>query len=246
MQDKIILSERQWKEIEAHTFAEYPYEMCGFLLADRFVPCKNVAEKLEDPFSTGFRFDPVETAKYFPEAIAIVHSHCRKTQKRAYQELRTPSFLDIQNQKVTKLPWLIVGCEGLSVTEPLQFPRIPSRDYINREFIWTINDCYTIVQDWYRFELGILLDDAIIEGDFTELYALSDLFSKHIENFGFQEVKDETFLPGDLLLLDNHHCESNHLAVYTGHSVIHQDALSVEVPLETFVGRIKKVLRYAK
>jgi proteasome lid subunit RPN8/RPN11 len=245
--DKIILSEKQKQQIETHTLAEYPREMCGFLTKEDFIPCKNVADLSEDPFSDGFKISPVDTAQYLPEAIAIVHSHCRPTKKRTYFDLRTPSQVDIQNQKPTKLPWLIVGCEGISVSGPVQFPRIPNNNYLGREFLWSINDCYTLIQDWYFFELGKVLKDHPIQKDHTCMPEYTETVEDLISEDGFYKVSyEEGYLPGDLILLDNPGVERSHLAVYTGHSVIHQLDLSVEVPFETFIGRIRQVYRYGK
>lgn len=252
MYDKIQLSQLQLEKIEKHTLAEYPKEMCGFLTADDFFPAENIAERREgdpedrDARELRFTINPLDYAKYYSKAIAIVHSHCRKAKQPEVFDLRTPSYRDMIEQPRTNLPWLIVGCEGINVSTPLQFPRIPNNNYLNRHFLWFINDCYTLVQDWYLFELDITLKPYVLSGDYTAIRCLSNLFETHIEDYGFKEVPYAEIQKHDLVILDNGAFESNHLGIFTGTSILHQDSLSVEVPFETFIGRIKKVVRYVE
>lgn len=240
MFDKIQLSPLQLEKIEEATLAVYPKEMCGILTACDFFPLQNVHETPE----AAFRFDRMEFAKFLPITTAIVHSHTRSIKTPEFFDLRTPSFTDMQQQKRSNLPWLIVGTEGLTVTEPLQFPRTPNNNYLGRKFLWFINDCYTLVQDWYRFELGIELPDADIKNDYREIRHLNDLFEPFIADYKFVEVPFRHLADHDLVLLDNAGFNRNHLGVYCKGKVWHQDMLSVCEPVETFLGRINKVLRY--
>ena len=237
----IKLNEEQKRLIEQHTLECYPQEMCGFLTEDSFIPVKNEAEHPEKSFS----ISALAIAQHFEQITAIVHSHTRDKKKVELFDLRTPSYADFINQKKLPFPWLIVGCEGLSVTDPLQFPRVPSQEYIGRKFQWFINDCYSLVQDFYRFELGIILRDAVITADYQDIRDLSGVFLPYIEDYGFSEVKLDEIREGDLVLLDNGGKVDNHLGIYTDGKILHQDMISCIVPFETFLGRIKKVFRYA-
>lgn len=240
MFNTIQLNSVQEDLIRQAALTAYPNEMCGLLTQNSFAECKNVST---DP-TKGFAFNPLEFAQYFPKAIAVVHSHCRASNKPEIFDLRTPSYSDLIGQKRSAKPWLIVGTEGMSVTDPLQIPRIPSNQYLGRRFLWFINDCYSLVQDWYKFELGIELPDHQAKEDYRDLRNFSNLFTDYIQSYGFTEISLGEITRGDLLLLDNAGFEDNHLGIFTGTSVIHQDMISTEVPFETFIGRIKKVLRY--
>ena len=241
MSDKITLSEEQWQKIEEHTFACYPEEMCGFLTEDSFIPLTNQAEDKEN----SFRISALDHAKWFGKVKAIVHSHTRATRKADLFDLRTPSYADFVGQNQTNLPWLIVGCEGITVTEPVQFPRVPNPEYLGRYFQWFISDCYNLVQDFYRFELGIILPGAVITKDYQDLRNKNNIFLDYYRTYGFSEIPLEEIREGDLVLLDHAGFNCNHLGIYTKGQVLHQAMISTIVPFETFLGRINKVLRYA-
>ena len=242
MSDRIELSDLQLKKIEEETFRVYPNEMCGFLTAEDFIPVTNISDHPED----SFKIDAADYIKLYKDAIAIVHSHTRERTKTELFDLRTPSYADYLSQKKTGKPWLIVGCEGMSVSSPVQFPRVRSNEYIGRRFQWFLNDCYNLVQDFYWFELGIDLPEAKITPDYYKMRVFDGIFDVYIEEYGFKEVPYETLQENDLVLLDNGGFESNHLGIYTKGQILHQGLLSVSVPFETFIGRIKKVLRYVK
>lgn len=242
MNTKIELNDLQKERIKDWTFRCYPKEMCGFLTKDDFIPCENISEDPEH----SFKIAPESTARWFREAIAIVHSHTKSVSKVTLFDLRTPSKADYNGQKLTGLPWLIVGCEGITVSDPIQLPRVPSREYIGRQFQWFLNDCYNLVQDWYLFELGIELPEAIIPEDYCSVRTTNGIFEQHIESYGFKEVPYQSLQDNDLVLLNVAGFEGNHLGVYSQGFIYHQDLVSQKVPYSSFVGRIKKVLRYMK
>jgi proteasome lid subunit RPN8/RPN11 len=240
MSDRIELTFKQSEKIREHTLNCYPQEMCGFLTEDDFIPVKNTAEEPEK----SFRIDTIDYARWFGKAIAVVHSHTRPLKKQELFDLRTPSYADYVNQKKTGLPWLIVGCESLTVTDPVQFPRIPDSNYIGRPFQWFISDCYNLVQDFYRFELDIILRDSLVDKDYQDIRHMNDIFSDYFEDYGFKEIPFEELTDGNLVLLDHGGFTCNHLGIYWKGQVIHQGMVSVSVPFETFLGRINKVLKY--
>lgn len=240
MSAKIELTDKQRRKIEQHTLACYPNEMCGFLTKSDFIPVNNAAENPEK----SFLIEPIDYAKHHGKAIAVVHSHTRPLKQQEILDLRTPSYADFENQKKTGLPWLIVGCESITVTEPLQIPRVPHDAYVGRRFQWFINDCYNLVQDWYRFELDIELSEQRIGENYQDLRNTNNIFLGVFEDYGFKEVDFNDLQDNDLLLLDHGGFVCNHLGIYSKGKVLHQGMVSVSVPFETFLGRINKVLRY--
>ena len=240
----IILTELQTNLIKEATLLVYPEEMCGILTKDSFIQVKNIAE---EP-TKAFRMHPLELAKICKDEtiLAIVHSHCRNARIPEVFDTRTPSLADMEGQKLGTVPWLIVATEGMSVTTPLQIPRIGNNNYIGRPFIWFIHDCYTLIQDFYKFELGIDLPNHTPEHDFKELRYFSNLFDNFLMAYGFEEleVRGTELKKGDLLLVNNLGGVRNHLAVFDGEALYHQDMLSVKVPSSTFAGRTSAILRY--
>ena len=239
---KIELTALQRQKIEDHTFKCYPEEMCGFLTQDDFIPVENCAENKQN----SFRISALDYAKHHEKITAIVHSHTRERRAADLFDLRTPSYADYINQKETNLPWLIVGCEGFTVSDPIQFPRIPNNQYIGRRFQWFICDCYNLVQDFYRFELNIILPEQRIGTDYKELRHLNDIFLPYYEEYGFREIPFDEITEGDLVLLNHGIHTNNHLGIYTKGQILHQEMISAIVPFENFLGRINKVLRYGK
>ena len=236
----IKLNQEQVDAIQVHTLACYPEEMCGGVTKDSFIPFTNASEDKLKSFS----ITALELLQA-GELTAIIHSHCRDSRVPEVFDTRTPSLADIIGQKESGLPWLIVCTEGISVTIPLEFPRESSSDYIGRPFIWFVNDCYSLVQDYYKHELGIELPNHKANVDFCDLSISGHLFDDYIVEYGFEEwYNTETLENGNLLVLDYGGKSQNHLGIYHNGNVIHQGMLSVEVPLSTFSHRVHKVLKY--
>lgn len=240
MFSNIKLSALQLDKIRAAAFADYPNEMCGLLTVDDFIHCENTHP---NPISS-FTIDPLVFAKHYSETVAVVHTHTKDPEKRTTFDLRTPSVSDMRSQENSGLPWLIFGCEGRNVSDPVQLPRTPSRNYIGRPFLWFINDCYTLVQDFYRFELGILLPNSCPPEGFKTLLSMNNIFDKHIDNYGFRSKDVRDIENGDLILCDNAGFKRNHLGVFQDGKIIHQSLVSVSTPFEHFIGRIREVLYY--
>ncbi len=235
------LSQEQFNEVSTYTLNCYPNEMCGILVEDTFIPIPNIHEKPENNFT----LCPITLVQYLGKIQAIIHSHCRELKSIELLDLRTPSYNDLIGQKKSKVPWLIVSCEGINVTYPLEIPRIKNNNYLQRPFIWFINDCYSLVQDYYLFELGIDLPDHKADEDFCNMRKLDDLFEDYIKEYGFIELPATVQLQkGDLILLDNAGRTKNHLGIYEDGYILHQGMLSIKERIEHFIGRIHKVLRY--
>jgi len=237
----IILNEVQKQKIKYESLKCHPNEMCGVLIEEDFIPLANVSTNPED----SFKFASSSLIPYTGKIKAIVHSHCRNIKYPEILDTRTPSVADLQNQKKTGVPWLIITTEGFTVSEPLEFPRIPNNNYIGRPFIWFVNDCYSIVQDWYKFELGIDLPDHKALIDYKDLTHSSNLFLEHLEEYKFTKlVQIQDIQEGDILILNFKGRMGNHLGIYTNGEVLHQDMLSVRVPFSNMVDKIDRILRY--
>lgn len=237
----IILNPTQTDKIREYTLFCYPREMCGILTEEDFHPLTNIAENPE----TSFSIDPKNLIPFLGKIKAVVHSHTKDPRKVSLFDLRTPSIEDINAQKLANVPFLIVGTEGQNVLPALEIPREKTNNYIGRPFIWFIYDCYTLVQDYYLFDLGISLPDHKADKDYKELKDFDNVFAPYISEYGFIEKNDlEGLKNGDLFLLDNAGVQKNHLGIYHNGKVLHQDMISCEVPFEYFLGRIQKRLVY--
>ena len=234
----IELNKSQKEKINAAVLAAFPKEMCGVITSDDFIQISNINSDPENSFT----MQPKEYAGVVERAIAIVHSHVKQPDTRINIDPRTPSVKDLNYQKASALPWLIVATEGLTVTPPVQFPRDPSSKYEGRNFIWYINDCFTIVQDYYRYQLDIILPA-------NEFDAFNDSISEVIEWYayehGFDDVKKiDDIKNGDIVILDSLGQKQNHLGVYHDEKILHQMQVSRFDPFQNYLGRINRILRY--
>ena len=237
----IILSAHQKNLIQRHTLECYPNEMCGVLTETSFISLTNISSNPSKSFS----FGSIEYAKVINNTIAIIHSHCRDRKTPEPYDVRTPSLTDIVCQKRSNKPWLIVGTEGEIVTPALQIPREPNAEYLGRPFIWYINDCYNLVEDYYKFTLKIDLPPKDIDFDYTKTRTLFRAFDKYIESYGFRDIKRlEDIRNGDLILVDRQGIEASHLGIYENGYIIHQDSISKKEPISYFKGNIRRILRY--
>ena len=237
----IKLTAKQTQQIKEHTLSCYPEEMCGIIVGENFIPLKNVADNPKKEF----RILEQDLIPYLGKIIAIVHSHCYNSERPGILDIRTPSATDIKQQKLSNVPWLILGTDGSVTTPYIQIPREPSKELLGRPFMWFVNDCYTLVQDYYKFNLNIDLPEHKADVDYKQLKNHDNLFDEYIEEYGFEASDDITNLKnGDLLLLNNGLAYRNHLGIYHNEHVLHQEELSLSQPFATFIGRINKVLRY--
>jgi len=237
----IQLNDVQKEKINFNTLVCYPYEMCGILTEDDFIFCPNIHENPK----TNFKISPKDLLPYLGKVKAIVHSHCKDSKTQEVFDIRTPSVSDLEGQTLSGVSWLIVSCNGSTVSSPLEFPRQPSNNYIGRPFIWLINDCYTLVQDFYFFELGISLPNHKAKTDYRDIRTLNGLFDDFIVEYNFRPRHEgEPVVTGNLLLLNHKGSVRNHLGIYNKGKVIHQDMLSVEVDFERMLPYIAEVLVY--
>lgn len=236
------LTNKQIELIKAEALIKYPEEMCGVLLEDTFIQLSNQ----HDDKLHNFKILAEDLIPYLGSIKAIVHSHTLKREKPDTQDPRTPSYEDVKAQQQTGVPFLIVATDGFNVTEPLEFPKPLGGTLIGRPFIWFIHDCYSLVQDYYYNEFGIVLPPHKAEVNFKDIRKCNNLFDTYLKDYGFKEVASlEDIKNGDLLLLDGVQSgKRNHLGIYHNGKVLHQASMSIEVPLETFIGKIHCRLVY--
>ena len=228
--------------IQEFIIENYPNESVGLILKDdTIVYLTNISETPEK----SFKIDGQEIAEHLDNIKSIWHSHCVNPSRPSLYDARTPSLKDMESQKQSNVEWLIYACDGYNVTEPVSLPRKSNNNYLDREFIWFINDCYTLVQDYYKHELNIELKDYILH-DYKNVRKSHSVFDEHITEFGFIELYDLNDLRnGDLFIVDNSGFEANHLVIYHDGKLLHQGLLSCIEPFETYSGKFKKRLRYA-
>lgn len=206
------LSERLLAEIRAHAARDYPREACGLVVVTkgrrRYVPCRNLAERVEH-----FVLDAADwaAAEDAGEIVAVVHSHPNLPP--------SPSQADLASCEKTGLPWVIISWPtgAVHTFAPSGF-RAP---LIGREFVVGVHDCYALVRDHYREALGIDLPDLPRPPGEWWLKGI-DFIRASLDAAGFWIAADAP-RPHDMLIMQTNSPVWNHTGVLLdgGHLLHH-------------------------
>ena len=230
-----------WKE-EAllHAKKEDPKESVGVLLnikgKEKYFPCRNLSMNSNQCFI----LDPEDYVKAdnLGEIIAIVHSHPITPPE--------PSEADRVSCEHSNLKWYIVNpkTETWGYCEPCGF-KPPLR---GRQWVWGLQDCYSLVRDWYKEEKNIELRDWD-RPTTPEEFLINPMFEKCAWRTGFRELRsDEKLINGDLLFMSIGSPGLNHVAIFLDGDVLHHlaDRLSCKEPYSEWLLKCTgKRLRYA-
>lgn len=139
--------------------AAYPKEACGLVIKKGrktlALRCDNSAE---DP-CRDFRISEFEYARCADEGevVGVWHTHPTGSSQ--------PSSVDRIQCDASELPWYILGVARDS-RGVIEFGKVtvlqPSDEvlpYAGRVYLYGVHDCYTLVQDYYQREYGIVLKD---------------------------------------------------------------------------------------
>ena len=228
------------KEALLHAKKEDPKESVGVLLnikgKEKYFPCRNLSMNQNQCFI----LDPEDYVKAdnLGEIIGIVHSHPITSPE--------PSEADRVSCENSNLKWYIVNpkTETWGYCEPCGF-KPPLR---GRQWVWGLQDCYSLVRDWYKEEKNIELRDWT-RPTTPEEFLLNPMFEQCAWRTGFRELRsDEKLINGDLLFMSIGSPGLNHVAIFLDGDVLHHlaDRLSCKEPYsEWLLKSTGKRLRYA-
>ena len=116
---------------------------------------------------------------------------------------------------------------------------------IGRQWDYGVNDCFTLIRDWFGLQ-GVELPDFARPDD---LEGCDSIFLEQAEAIGFKPVAMERRKPGDILIMKLDTRTPMHAAILLPDELIlhqRQDSLSAIEPLRRYyVERIAAVFRYA-
>lgn len=193
--------------VYAHAAMDNPREACGLVVevggAQLYVPAANCAEKPQQDFR--IRAEAWADAEDLGQVLCVVHSHPGQSAKL--------SGADRVSMEATELPWLIVEVrEGVPVSHLLHLPTGYLAPLVGRPFYHGVLDCYTLVRDFYRRELGITLPDYAREDGWWDKG--QDLYADNFEGAGFYAVDPQDLQHGDLIVMQVKSEKANHAGVF--------------------------------
>ena len=231
-----------WKQDAlVHAKDQDPKESCGLLIdingKEKYFPCKNLSNYSQQCFI----IDPEDYAKAEDSGkiLAVIHSH----------PVTSPvaSQADMISCEESGVIWHIVNPK----TEQWGFykPSGYKPPLIGRHWVWGITDCWSLVRDWYKENLGITLRDwnrPTTPEEFIE----NPVFEKCAWRTGFRQLRPEEKLEnGDLLFMSIMATGLNHVAIFLDGDVLHHlaDRISCKEPYNQWLLKCTGMrLRYAQ
>lgn len=220
-----------------HALKEYPHESVGAIYEGVYHALENVAPEPKKSFR-------LET--YPAEASAIIHSHTQTTSC-------APSHDDMVSQQMDdpRRPWGILSCNGRTCKGIEWFGDAADvKPYVGRTFLSGQRDCWCLVRDIYRKELGVdTLPNLPRDDDWFRGPNPKDLLSRmNIEKAGFERISLREMRPWDIVLGSIGSRVTNHCGIYIGNNqVLHhlEDALSTRALINPWVKRLRYYLRHS-
>ena len=117
-----------------HAHEQAPLEVCGIIVNDLYIPCRNVAE--DDPrHNFQIHAEDSDAAEDQGQIQAVCHSHAGSP---------APSGMDVERCQEDGVPWFILGHhDELQRIDPRPIP------FLERPFQFGWSDCWSLVRDFY-------------------------------------------------------------------------------------------------
>lgn len=200
------------ESIKIDAMQRYPRESCGVIIdelgVNRYVALPNVAAEPE----TSFHIDESSLVPYLDKIEAIVHSHPDGPD--------CPSEADMRQQVAWQLPFGIVSTDGNRCLEPFWWgDTVPIPPLVGRGFRHGVTDCYALVRDHFRLELGITLREYPRDWEWWSKDG-QRLYEDYFEVEGFNRIETTEVKLHDCFLAQIRSNTPNHAGVYVGNSLI--------------------------
>lgn len=199
------LSKTTKDAIKAHALDAYPHECCGLIIGGDYQPCINIAPDTLN----GFEIDP--TILVNADIQAIVHSHPDGEPM--------PSEPDRVQMALHGVPWVIASVNHGVVNIRTHKPKAYTAPLVGREYVHGLQDCYSLVRDYYERECGLTLSDYPRAVDWWEDENSPSLYVENFKTEGFVEVPLSDIQKHDAIICRvGRTYHPNHALVYLGDS----------------------------
>ncbi|HSH05969.1 MAG TPA: hypothetical protein VLL52_25865, partial [Anaerolineae bacterium] len=187
------------EQIQQMAIASPAAERCGVIVDGEVIEFRNQDESPE----TNFIISARDLVGLHSNDFTIWHTHT----PQGFHEL-TPA--DVAIAKFIKRPVLMVRGDGAwDLYDPLI-----TKPYLGRTWRTYHRNCYSLMQDWYKQEWGVVLPDFYpnTPDEFTTISP--SLFLKNLELYGFRQVAEPEKV-GDVILTNEAHAQGWHCSIVT-------------------------------
>lgn len=240
-------------DFKSYFISKYPEEAVGYFKNGEFFPIDNIASggyskddawiECEDNHIVKQYECVFDGAILIKKPDCIIHSHTYDSDM--VNDPRIPSITDMENQRLTAIEWALVATDGKICSDPVYwgnpYHRPPIKD---REFIFNIQDCLSLVQDWYYETFKILLPDHPRSADWDSKghSYMDDLYKV----WGFSDIPINEIRQGDILMMRFLSRTTNHVAIVLDNSHLLHHAVGqvpLEEPIHKYLGNKNRIVR---
>lgn len=203
-------------DFTAHVIQEHPREACGFIVDGNYIPVPNSSQT---PL-VSFRVDPIHYIKTaaLGEIQALLHSHPYLPGTHSQWPMEWPSTGDMETWLKGTIPWGICASDGEGITQLVWLDEEHPEPLIGREFVHGINDCFSIIRDWYKINRSTVIPNYARGMDWW--FSGKNLYEDNFEKAGFVEIDRSDIQIGDVVLIRVAAPVVNHAAIVTGENEI--------------------------
>lgn len=217
-------------KIKEHAIQDFPNECVGFVVNGDIFPCKNQSENPIKHFS----ISPLDylQASYFGNIEMVYHSHNKNPEFSEFDKV------NLYNQKLRG----IVYCREKDCFN-IFLPESYNNKYVGRNFEIGISDCLSLVSDYYKDELNIILPQIERkEGWYkNNPNIVIENTPKNFKQIEFKDAQKNDLLVFDMLK-NNLPC---HFGIYLGNDVILHQPRNQQSIIELITNQMKKRISYA-
>lgn len=212
------MKQKTLKEAEAHAISEYPKESCGLVVVtgrkERYVPCRNIHETPTSDFAIDG--EDFYRAEELGDVVMIVHSHPDSN--------ALPTEHDRLACERSMMPWCILAVHTDPATPDVPPVVVSNHQFapsgyeaplISREFIWGVQDCFTLVKDFYSREMGVEMPDPPRMDKEKFWDRGEDFYMENFEKWGFYKIEAPTER-GDVIMMAIRSDIVNHAGIWLG------------------------------
>jgi hypothetical protein len=190
----------------------WPEEGVGYVKDGEFHPLQNIAvDKLHS-----FEIDP---AFLLEQPDLLLHSHCVGKDIHYDGDPHSPTYEDLAGQLATAIEWGICVTDGETCEEPMYWGNPAHRPpLLDRQFIFNLQDCLSLCQDWFYQERGIVLPSHPRHPFWNE--EGNNYMEELYPAWGFEKIELEDIQLGDVLFYQVRSPVVNHLGIYLGNNEV--------------------------